>query len=87
VTRTGSSEATGARDQSFKLDVEPMGEGHVAVGSPKCLEARAVVGELGAVLRFVQLLPRQHGELVGFGDLVRREDGARPGVCTRDAFA
>ena len=45
------------------------------------------MGELGAVLGLVQLPRRQQRQLADFGDLVGREDGARAGVCVRDAVA
>ena len=62
-----------------------MDERCVPVGSPEGIEAGAVVGELRAVLGAVQLRGWQLRQLAGFGDLVRREDGACVGVSMRDA--
>ena len=81
------SSGDGAGEELVELGVEPIDEGGVPVNSPEHLEAGAVMGELGAVLGLVQLPRWQQRQLADFGDLVRREDRARAGVCVRDAVA
>ena len=76
-----------ACEELVELGVEAMDKGEVPVNSPEHLEAGAVMGELGAVLGFVQLPRWQQRQLADFGDFVRREDRARAGVCVRDAVA
>ena len=82
-----ASSADRACDELVELGVETIDEGDVPVNSPEHLEAGAVMGELGAVLGFVQLPRWQQRQLADLGDLVRREDRARAGVCVRDAVA
>jgi hypothetical protein len=83
----GVSSGDRACQELVELGVEPMDEGYVPVNSPERLGAGAVIGELRAVRGFAQLPRWQQRQLADFGDLVRREDRARAGVCVRDAVA
>jgi hypothetical protein len=71
----------------LELGLEAIDEGEVPVNPPEHDEAGAVVGELGAVLRFVQLPRRHERQLADFGDLVRGEDGEGGRVRVLDSVA
>ena len=85
--RGGRGGSAGAGEKPAEFGVETIDECTVWGDSAEHLEARAVMGELGADRGFVKPRRWQQRELSDFGDLVRGEDRQGVGVGVRDAVA